>query len=398
MEQRVILFVLLWCWCWTRGTGARVLPPENVTLLCHNMQNTLHWTYTPPTDGVKFKVDVLSTQRKPVLLWVESPATSIDLSEFSEPDNEYMVQVSAVRDSEESEPVPEDGIEYSYFQNSGTPLICNVDFPLVDVTRDDQLLHFSFTHPGLLYPPSGKHANMRRLHRFHYHVQLMNQDWENTYSCSESLCRGKLPILDAEKSYCLNIYGEMRKMSVQPTKTYCTEPQKAAGISVLFYVLPLVVAGGALLVGVMVFVKQTRPMTLDTKALDFTGRRSVPQQDQTSLVTSDCSSVHVERPTRVTVLPPNLTSPSAPLLTQTQDTSSDSSTGSEDMRLPLGIPGNENEPESEGAAGEQEGALGDGYTEGKYLDGDDDDEDEEEEPQSHAYEPHNMTVLSHDSD
>lgn len=50
---------------------------------------------------------------------MEVPAQYIDLSNFSEPDNDYFVIMSAVNGSDESDEVPEDGITYSYFKNQG---------------------------------------------------------------------------------------------------------------------------------------------------------------------------------------------------------------------------------------------------------------------------------------
>ncbi|KAJ0019113.1 hypothetical protein NQD34_006682 [Periophthalmus magnuspinnatus] len=214
-----------------------VLPPANVTLLCHNMQNTLQWTYEPPSDGVKFKVTVGSFQAPPVSLLVDSPVTSIDLSEFSDPGNEYSVHVSAVKGLEESDPVPDDGIDFSYYKDATAAVICAVDFPLVNITREDKLIHFRFTHPGLIYLTGGKTMKKKSLDSqtglpdLDYHIEVINEVGSYTYSCSETVCWDKLPVPDNENKYCLNIRGEMNNIQVQALNTYCSEPQETPGIS-----------------------------------------------------------------------------------------------------------------------------------------------------------------------
>uniref|UniRef100_A0AAV2JJM9 Ionotropic glutamate receptor C-terminal domain-containing protein n=1 Tax=Knipowitschia caucasica TaxID=637954 RepID=A0AAV2JJM9_KNICA len=245
MDKCASPLVFMLC-CWIQMIGATVPPPTNVTLLCHNMQNTLLWSYEQLVPGLRFNVKVSSTIKPPVSLWVNSPATSIDLSEFSDPENEYMVQISAVMDSEKSEPVPKEAIEYSYFKDSIVPVTCSVDLPLVNLTSEDKLLLFSFTHPGLLYRTSHNNSKKRSLEssaalpEFVYHIDIVNQPETHKYHCTESVCQGKLPVHDSEKNYCLNISGEMKKMSVQATQQYCLKPLTTAGINVLAFILPVV--------------------------------------------------------------------------------------------------------------------------------------------------------------
>lgn len=57
-------------------------------------------------------------------MWVDYPELQCDLSSFSQPDNEYMVNVTAVVGLEESPAAPPDGLVFSYYQNSVDTLKC----------------------------------------------------------------------------------------------------------------------------------------------------------------------------------------------------------------------------------------------------------------------------------
>lgn len=375
---------------------AAVLPPTNVTFVCHNMRNMLSWGYTEPVDGVTFKVVVMSTEGEEVILEVEPPNMSKDLSEFSDPDNDRVVFVKAVKDNVESAEVPEEGIEYSYFKGSIVKIKCDLDLPLVNVTTtDENHLHYSFTHPGVLYPTSRRqrrnksHESQDSLPEFEYDIDILNQESHSFKGhCTERVCQGKLHVHGSQKSYCLNISGEMRRMSVRATKKYCSEPLEPARTSPLAYIIPivLVVVGGGFLIGYMIFVKRTRPSTTIPSALSIS-ERIRHQQSQAPPVKSDYAFVAVEP------------SSPEPLISSDQDTSNNNSEFRDEMRFPLRVPDNENgidnennnEPEQEELAGAQ-GASEDGYTQGNALE----EAEEEEEPPHSAYERRDKVVRAKD--
>lgn len=363
---------------WIHVLGVSVLPPSNVTLRCHNMQNTLSWGYDESEHGLRFKVFIGSQAREPRDVWVDAPNMSIDLSEYSDPDNDNVVMVYAVKGGVESAPEPEDGIVYSYFQDSPASLKCTLDLPLVNLTTlEENHLHFSFTHPGVLYPTSQRprkkksHDSQDSLPVFDYHIDVLNQSQSHKYSCRKKECQGKLHVHGSEKSYCLNISGEMKKMSVQATRMYCSEPLKPSGINPVAYIIPiaLVLVGGAL-IGVMVFVKKTSPRTQmpGPESLNFSGKNNHQQQNHAAPESSDYNVAELEPSSPAPLLPPD------------QNTSNDSSSFRYEVRLRLGVPDDDNENEAEEEAGAQ-GAQEDGYTQGNDLDG-----DEEEEQAPSAYE------------
>lgn len=353
-------------------------PPSNVTLRCHNMQNTLSWVYGDSEHGLRFKVFVASQATEPRELYVDAPEMSIDLSEFSDPDNDIMVMVYAVKGGVESAAAPEEGIEYSYFKDSPASQKCTLDLPMVNLTTlEENHLHFSFTHPGVLYPTKRprkrkSHESQDSLPEFEYHIDVLNQSQSHKYSCSEKECQGRFRVHGSEKSYCLNISGEMKKMSVQATRMYCSEPPKPPGINPAAYIIPIVlVLVGAFVIGAMVFVKKTRH-GLSTSVpvpnvLNFSATNNHQQQNHAAVDNSDYAVAELEP------------SSPAPLL-QNQDTSNDSSTFRDEVRLPLGLPDDDNAPQAEAQAAQE-----DGYSRGKDLDDDEEEEGEEEQPHS-AYE------------
>lgn len=367
---------------WIHVVASAVPPPSNVTLHCHNMQNTLSWVYDDAEHGLRFKVFIGSQAMESRDLWVDAPKMSIDLSEFSDPDSDTVVMVHAVKGGVESAPEPEEGIVYSYFKDSPASQRCTLDFPLVNLTTlEENHLHFSFTHPGVLYPskrPRKKksHESQNSLPEFEYHIDVLNQSQSHTYSCRERECQGKLRVHGSEKSYCLNISGEMKKMSVLATKMYCSEPPKPPEINPAAYIIPVVlVLVGAVVIGAMVFVKKTRP-GLSTSvpvpnALEFPAtNNNHQQQNYAALDTSDYAVAELEPSSPVPLLPD-------------QDTSNDSSTFRDEVRLHLGVPDDDNE---NAAQEEAQGAQEDGYSPGDRLDEEEEEEEGEEEQTCSAYE------------
>lgn len=376
IRSRIPYYYALFLFC-THVVAEKALPPKNVNLLCHNMSNTLSWEHDEAGPGLSFEVEVRSLQSAPVKLGVNWPDMSIDLSKYSNPTDDYRVKVFAVKDgniTSKSEPTP--SLSYSYFQDSLAKQICRLDLPMVAVEAlEENHLHFSFTHPAVLYlqqETTRKRRNYEsqsQLPDFEYHIEILGQEGTYDFTCNERECQDSLRVDSSEKSYCLNISGEMEKMSVQGTRKYCSKPLKAAGINPAAVIIPIVlVLVGGVVIGAMLFVRKTKPSPSTSRptALDVSGS-SRPQQNPTQA--EYC---------RISV---GDSSPD-PLITPEQDTSNNNKTLTDDLHLPLGVPDAENENEQEQEAGEQ-GAPGDGYRTGNDLDRD----GEEEEEQPSAYEP-----------
>ncbi|XP_037321718.2 interferon gamma receptor 1-like [Pungitius pungitius] len=244
---------LLLLLAWLRYSVADVAPPTNVTLHCHNMKNVLKWSYEdPPPPGLRFRVNIYSQMNAPAEKWVEPPAQHLDVSFLNDSEDDYLVDVNAVIGQNESACAPPDAIIFSYFQNSLAMQKCNVDFPSVNVTaQDNGSLLFRFAHPWLLYfqkPPRKPREKTRKnrsaaLPLFKYGVQIVNQETEHHFSCQESVCEQKLLLNAAQKDLCLKMHGELQKISVQATQAYCALRQET-----LSYFLPICVCGAGLAV------------------------------------------------------------------------------------------------------------------------------------------------------
>ncbi|XP_060942981.1 interferon gamma receptor 1-like [Limanda limanda] len=217
---------------WIAAARALVEPPTNVTLQCHNLQNTLKWSYGQFLPGLRFKVEILKSKSLPSVLWVEPPALWADLSEFSDPSNNYFVLVTAVNGQNESESSEE--LTYSYYMDSYTHQKCSVDLPPVNVTTHlDDTVTFRFMHPWLwhysLKPDSqGSKKRMKKsnskppLHEFKYDVVIDGQNFKHRFNCVERVCKeDKLPVEAEHKEHCLSITGELDKMAVKSTQLYC---------------------------------------------------------------------------------------------------------------------------------------------------------------------------------
>lgn len=358
-----------------------MLPPTNVSLHCHNMQNTLSWTYGDSAPGLRFKVAVFATNSNSSTHWVDWPKMSVDLSKYSDPEDNYAVFVSAEMGNVSSDEVPEEGIEYSYFKDSPATIKCSLDLPAVKVTTlEENHIQFSFTHPGLKYLT---HRRSRRkkssdsqdgLDLFEYDIKAVNQESRKyvskSDSCAEEECQGTIHVDDGEKSHCLTISGELRKMSVQATQEYCSVPRTPDGINPLAYVIPIVllVVGGVLIV-IMVVIRKTSASSQSSSALmSFPVRNGTPRTH--TAPDPDIDIVEASSP--------------EPLLTPEENTSNGSGIYRDEVRLRLGVPehGNENHPEEE-MAGEQQNVTENGYSPGNCLEQDD---DEEEDESSRAYE------------
>lgn len=371
---------ILSLWITLHVAADKAPAPKNVSLVCHNMKNTLSWEHDEAGPGLSFQVVVSSLQSNRVTLEVNWPDMSIDLSKYSNPTDDYFVRVFAVKDGDiatKSEKGP--SLRYSYFQDSLATVKCGLDLPTVDVkTLEENRLSFNFTHPGVLYLPQATTTRKRRNHQsqttlpiFEYHIEILDQVGTYDYSCTEPECQETLHVDSSEKSYCLNINGEMEKMSVRATREYCSKPLKAPGTNPLAFVIPiLLVLVGVGIIGAMWFVRKTRPRTSRPRALDVAVMNH-PQRDP-ALYEYSHVSVDVGH------------SSPEPLLSSEQDVANSSGGFADEVRRPLGVPEVQNEDEQQGPAGAQ-GASEDGYTPGTDLDGNEDEpgagqgnEDEEE--------------------
>lgn len=68
--------------------------------------------------NLKVSQCLINLSSLPDEIWVKPPVQEADVSFLSDPNNEYFLQVTAVIGDNNSEPVPPDGITFSYFKDS----------------------------------------------------------------------------------------------------------------------------------------------------------------------------------------------------------------------------------------------------------------------------------------
>uniref|UniRef100_A0A1A8I3Z9 Fibronectin type-III domain-containing protein n=2 Tax=Nothobranchius kuhntae TaxID=321403 RepID=A0A1A8I3Z9_NOTKU len=260
---------------------ANVVPPKNVTLHCHNLQNLLEWDYDQMLPGLRFRVDIKSDyglKSCPGVVWVDQPPLQANLSFLSNPNAGYVLTVTAVIGQNESS--PSSAIFFSYFYESLASQKCSLDLPPVSVNLlPDDHVQLRFEHPWLLYHEklficeSQKKKKKERLPVFKYKVTVGKREHHHTFECEDRECEAKLRdgcvhrsncTEAAQKKHCLRIKGELEKMQVKSQQS-CTLPPaegSSAGLNTGITVtigLVLLAAAGLAVIAIMVFIKKTRP-------------------------------------------------------------------------------------------------------------------------------------------
>lgn len=364
---------------------AHVEPPTNVTFHCHNMHNVLKWSYGEMVPGLRFRIDIFpyyspitdeeknQTKQK----WVEPPTLQADLSQLSNPKNDYTVFITAVVGDSESTEAPSSGISFSYFQSTLSTYKCFLDFPSVNVSAEgDRLVHIHFVHPWILYGGRllGKSAKTD-LPRFEYKVELVSQNTTHDNTCKSRLCTAKLQVHAAQEKHCVKVNGEMKDMSVKGKHAYCMLLPKEQPNKINYNIIAIVIGAitglfGLVLISYMVYKKQTRPSTHLPKTLAFSERLK-----QTLGLTPEQVSVLKVDPGSPTPLLDKDSNMRESIVVIPKTTPDDS-----DIRLPIGL-------SSEGPGADEEVGVEDNdegsaavYWTGKEL------EDEDEDESSAGYE------------
>ncbi|XP_029305484.1 growth/differentiation factor 10b [Cottoperca gobio] len=373
----VFLFLVL-----LQTVVAQVEPPTDVKLHCHNLHNVLKWSYDKPLPGLRFRVNVGSTDDMngiPNELWVDPPAKlEADVSFLSDPGSSYFLTVTAVIGQNVSHAVPDQGIIFSYFKDSQANQRCSLDFPSVNVTaqQDDTVL-LRFTHPWLVYhhrlPRSRKTnarekksqdaQNTRELPVFYYDVVLISQEQSKHHNCVKDVCEEKLQVDATQKKHCLKVKGELLKIAVKGTREYCAPPFEEAPS----YLVHICVVGVLLFFSAVSFVlfmvyrKKTSPSNPLPSAMNFKSKI----REVTSGALQERFTVAEVEPTSPTPLLSSEEKELSPALIPSTEP---------DVRLRIGV-----SEEDEGVSNDME-VRNDDYMQGKNFEEDDDPPDCSEVP------------------
>ncbi|XP_072246851.1 growth/differentiation factor 10b isoform X2 [Leuresthes tenuis] len=384
---------------WLKLLSANVAPPTKVTLDCHNLRNILSWGYDELSPGLRFKVAIgsdVSPKGCPNELWVDQPDLQADVSFLSDPSASYRLTVTAFVGQNESHSVPSDGIMFSYFKNSLVSQKCSLDLPPVDVIAQTQNeVLFRFDHPWLVYyqnrsqctkqKKKKRHENWNRvkLPDFKYNVIVGKKEFD--FICEERVCEETLGVDPTEEKHCLNISGEMDKISIEPKEDYCVQslkPQSLNHTYIYIGVTILALMAGAFVL-FMVFHKKTRPPTALPK---FMENKYSAGQESTQQTKDSFSRVEVE-----------IDSTKSLLTTPVSETGIEFPSGlngstENDLRMPLGILSRDESVPQDRKEGSLNGENAT-YMQGNNLDDDDDEEESAStEVQSSGYETRPVPV------
>uniref|UniRef100_A0A3P9I8W0 Fibronectin type-III domain-containing protein n=1 Tax=Oryzias latipes TaxID=8090 RepID=A0A3P9I8W0_ORYLA len=257
--------VLFFLW-WDVALAVAVPSPTNVKLHCHNFDNLLTWNYDEFPPGLQFKVEIFPYSEDKGCtepLWVEPPTLEANLSHLSDPENSYWVTVKAVMENQ-SEPLPDGGIEFSYSKLSPVSQHCSVDLPPLTVTPlPDHQIQIQFQHPWEFYKSKiqscKKRKRKRELPPFKYDVTVDKKT--DTVYCDERMCEKDLHLDPQQKRYCLDIEGQFLNTEVKSTNHCVQPPNEEKPYIYIVVVVAVVTVVVAMTILVMVYRKKTRPST-----------------------------------------------------------------------------------------------------------------------------------------
>ncbi|XP_039995014.1 interferon gamma receptor 1-like isoform X2 [Xiphias gladius] len=300
---------------WLPAVLAQVEPPTNVTLQCHNMHNVLEWSYNQPSPELRFRVTAHPYYGSTHEQWLHPTALQSDVSVLSDPDNSYLIYVTAVIGQNESESAPPDGITFSYFKDSPASQKCSLDLPSVEVTpQKDGYLLFSFMHPWKMYGKKLPHSlkslfrkekssytdNNKELPEFKYSVVVGSQKQpQHDFRCVTSPCEEKLPMEDIGVENCLKITGEVKKMAVKSTQLYCTAPLPVKKTDdnnyIIYIVISVLVVSVVAFILFLVYQKKTKPSSAIPKSISIS--RNIPEKVATVKEQISVAKVEPSSPT-----------------------------------------------------------------------------------------------------
>uniref|UniRef100_A0A672RG09 Uncharacterized protein n=1 Tax=Sinocyclocheilus grahami TaxID=75366 RepID=A0A672RG09_SINGR len=131
----------------------RPSPPASVSIQCDSYGVEVRWEYPDLNQDVQFQVKVMHdfNQRNSNVTQNLTRSLRLNISSmlFYPAYNRYIVNVTAVRGGEESEPTLSD--IFSYNKYATAKIKCHLDFPEVELSPKDGKLHVQFSNPLQLY-------------------------------------------------------------------------------------------------------------------------------------------------------------------------------------------------------------------------------------------------------
>ncbi|XP_062320054.1 interferon gamma receptor 1-like [Osmerus eperlanus] len=223
----VIYFILI-----KQNLASYVLPVENVTMVCHNLQTVVYWNHSQPELQPRFTVTLqsyyegMSTQ-----VCTDTPAYYCNVSAATQGNirDDYIVYVNV---SGQNESQRASDTTFSYDRRSSSKQICSVDLPLVNISvQPDHHVNVYFRHPFHIYKKAINLSDRKKSKKFDYVIITKDQK-EHDFICysEDNVCKARLPAEMAADKHCVNIKGFMDALTVTTPELICIDeppPTKA---------------------------------------------------------------------------------------------------------------------------------------------------------------------------
>ncbi|XP_046899988.1 interferon gamma receptor 1 [Hypomesus transpacificus] len=219
-----------------------VLPPENVTVSCHNFQTRAYWNYSKHPLPPNFILHFVSESENKTVTTTELHYDLTHLMRASSFSNRYAVEVRAVEGAETSQHVSSPIITFNILKMADVK--CALDFPPVKLSPDDMGIAVSFRNPFYYYKELAESNPFDRV--FHYKVFTENtsdtMSSPTTHKCTMARnCGVVLP--SSRGPYCVQLNGSIMdgKIPFKKTAIVCTQDHHAHE-SYVFILLGVVLA------------------------------------------------------------------------------------------------------------------------------------------------------------
>ncbi|XP_067092559.1 interferon gamma receptor 1-like isoform X2 [Osmerus mordax] len=252
----VIYFILI-----KQNLASYVLPVENVTIVCHNLQTVVYWNHSQPELQPRFTVTLQSYyEGMRTQVCTDTPAYYCNVSAATQENigDDYIVYVNV---SGQNESQRASDTTFSYDRRSSSNQICSVDLPSVNIAvQPDHHVKVYFPHPFHIYKEAIKLSD--RNTKFDYVIITKDQKKHDLFCYSEdNECEAWLPAEMAADKHCVNIKGFMDALTVTTPELICIDeppPTKDASLTILYILLPVIIILAVCCALYLVFRKWTK--------------------------------------------------------------------------------------------------------------------------------------------
>ncbi|XP_029595518.1 interferon gamma receptor 1 [Salmo trutta] len=234
------------------AASALVLPPENVTVNCNNLQTTVDWDHSERLRQPLFKLKITGDHSS----WENSTKQHhYDLSPLmwnAKELDRYFVKITAIDETEES--ASQKSSIFTFNRYLTADIHCKLDFPAVKVSMKDMVVTVSFDNPYHLYTELKESRMGDDDKRSLYQVTYENTN--HTFECQieNKVCGHHFTVLEKKVKYCVSLEGDAMGHRVMFNRKgpICGNEDKTISLkSSLLMLLPLIIIG---IVAFVVFV------------------------------------------------------------------------------------------------------------------------------------------------